>query len=153
MNIRDIEEKDFAQFEELFCNYYAELDCEDEPRHLFAEYVLPDLKAGLFSVAVGVDGEKLTGFIVYQIDDPVNDWNFRDGYGDVRELYVAPACRGRTMGSELLRFAESRLKGEGASEIYLLPAEDSEGFFIKRGYAPDGGYCEEIDGEVYFKTL
>lgn len=153
MIIRDIEEKDYAQFEELFCNYYAELDCEDDPCHLFDEYVLPDLKAELFSVAVCADGDKLTGFVIYQIDDPVNDWSFKDGSGDIREIYVDPLRRGKNAGTELLRYAESKLKLMKATEIYLLPTEDSEEFFIKRGYGFGGEYCEETGDKVYFKII
>jgi len=35
MTVRPIEKKDYSAFKELFCNYYAELDCEDDPLHLF----------------------------------------------------------------------------------------------------------------------
>ncbi len=151
MTVKPIGEKHFAQFEKLFCDYYAELDCEDDPLHLFSEYVLPDLKAGLFNVAGCFDGETLTGFVIFQIDDPVNDWNFKDG--DVRELYVLPSHRRNGAGAQLVAYAENALKAQGATEVYLLPTEESEDFFIKCGYGFGGEYCEDTDGKVYFKLL
>lgn len=153
MIIKDIEEKEYPEFRRLFCEYYEELDCEDEPSHLFDEYVLPDLKAELFYASGSFEGGSLTGFIIYQIDDPVNDWNFRDGSGDVRELYVSPAFRGKHYGAELLAYAETALKEHGAEEIYLLPTDGTEDYFIKRGYGHDGAYCEATGNKVYFKPV
>lgn len=157
MTVREITEKDFPAFEKLFCDYYAELDCEDDPLHLFKEYVLPDLKAGLFrtGVAIKESGDqsgKIAGFVIFQIDDVLNDWNFKEGCGDVRELYVIPPFRNNGIGRALLTFAENGLKSDGASEIYTLPTEESERFFIKCGYADAGEYCAEADNKVFGKN-
>ncbi len=153
MTIREIEEKDYTEFEELFCNYYEELDCEDDPCHLFDEYVLPDLRQGLFSVAVGLNGNDICGFIIYQTDRPENEWCFKEGAGDLRELYVAPAHRGKGIGKALIKFAESNLAVSGAKCVYALPTEGTEGFFVNCGYCDNGGYCEELDNKVLEKLL
>ena len=153
MLIREIQEKDFNEFEELFCAYYEELGCEDEPYHLFDEYVLPDLKENLFSAAVAVDGETLWGFIIYQTDAPENEWCFRDGDGDIREIYVTPTHRKRGVGKQLLAFAENELSLGGVKCIYLLPTEENENFFIGCGYKDLGDYCAELDNKVFEKAL
>ncbi|MGN1060489.1 MAG: GNAT family N-acetyltransferase [Candidatus Coproplasma sp.] len=153
MSIREIQEKDYEQFEELFCAYYTELGCEDEPCHLFDEYVLPDLKENLFSVAVAVDGDTLCGFIVYQTDRPDNEWCFREGDGDIREIYVSPSRRNGGMGKELVAFAENELALSGVKNIYVLPTEEAEGFFTACGYSDGGDYCAELDNKVFEKTL
>lgn len=153
MTVRPIFECDYAAFEKLFCDYYTELDCEDDPLHLFSEYLLPDLKAGLFNVALAETDGQTVGFIIYQIDDILNDWNFKEGCGDVRELYVVPDYRRRGAGTALLKFAESELTTDGADEIYTLPTEESEAFFIKRGYGDIGEYCAEADNKVFGKNL
>lgn len=153
MPVRKIEEADFGAFKEMFCAYFEELDCEDDPLHLFEEYVLPDLKAGLFSVAVAENGKTLCGFVIWQIDDVINDWCFKDGWGDVRELYVLPDMRGRGTGSALLQFALQALKAEGAQSVYTLPAEESEGFFIKCGFEDCAEYCADTDNKVFSKIL
>ncbi|MCM1438341.1 MAG: GNAT family N-acetyltransferase [Roseburia sp.] len=152
MTIRPICESDLPAFKQLFCDYYSELDCEDDPLSLFDDLLLPDLKAELFAVGVAECGEKVCGFVIYQTDDVLNDWNFKEGCGDVRELYVAPAFRRRGAGSALLNFAEKQLLADGASEIYLLPVEESEAFFIKRGYLDSGEYCPEADNKVFGKN-
>ncbi|MGN0806682.1 MAG: GNAT family N-acetyltransferase [Candidatus Coproplasma sp.] len=153
MLIREIEEKDYERFEELFCDYYGELDCEDEPCHLFDEYVLPDLKEDLFSVAVVQDGETLCGFIIYQTDRPENEWCFRQGDGDIREIYVIPSRRKNGVGKSLLKFAEDKLALNGVKSIYVLPTEEVESFFMNCGYADCGDYCAELDNKVFEKAL
>lgn len=153
MKVRLFEENDCEAFKQLFAEYYAELDCEDDPLHLFDEYVLPDLRAGLFEVAVAECDGQVCGFTVYQIDDLINDWNFKEGCGDLRELFVSPAVRGRGLGGMLLGFCEQRLIKLGAREIYTLPVEESEAFFTKHGYADTGEYCAEADNKVFGKSL
>ena len=153
MTVRTVCENDFPAFKELFRDYYTELDCEDDPLSLFDEYLLPDLKAGLFEVAVCETEGKICGFVIFQIDDVINDWNFKEGCGDVRELFVAPYTRGNGVGSALLRFAEARLKDMGADEIYTLPTEESEAFFKKCGYEDTGEYCSEADNKVFGKLI
>lgn len=153
MLIRLIEEKDYEQFEELFIAYYEELGCEDEPCHLFDEYVLPDLKENLFSVAVTEEDEKLIGFVIYQIDTPENEWCFKEGYGDIREIYISPSLRNTGVGSKLLTFAENRLTQNGVKATYVLPTEETENFFTANGYGDNGDYCAELDNKVFEKTL
>lgn len=145
-------ESDLSALKELFCAYYAELDCEDDPSPLVDDCLLPDLKAELLEVAVCRDGD-VCGFIIYQIDDVINDWNFKEGCGDVRELFVLKEKRGNGAGMALLRFAEKRLKDMNAREVYLLPTEESEKFFLKCGYSDSGEYCPEMDNKVFSKAM
>lgn len=153
MIIKELEEQDFAAFGEAFAEYYAELDCEDDPVHLVDEYILPDFKAGLLHIAAAFDGAYMAGFAVYQTDDVINDWNFKEGCGTVREEYVVPNFRRQGVGSALLSFCEERLKKEGAKSLYVLPTEESERFFVGRGYADEGGYCAELDSKVLEKGI
>ncbi len=153
MTVRNIKESDYPELEKLFCAYFAELDCEDDPLSLFNDCVVPDLKAELLNVAVAENGEKLCGFVIYQIDDVINDWCFSEGKGDIREIYVTPNARRFGFGKALLRFAESALKTEGATEVYTLPTDESEKFFFSCGYGDVGEYCAELDSKVFGKNL
>lgn len=159
MTVRPVCAADLPAFEKLFCDYYAELDCEEAPLPLFTNYLLPDFKAGLFEVGICEDDGAIvgtsvvSGFIIFQIDDLINDWNFKEGCGDVRELYVAPPFRRRGFGSALLKYAENRLAALGATEIYTLPLEENESFFASRGYADSGEYCAEADNKVFSKFI
>lgn len=152
MQIKRVTEKDFPQIKALFCEYYRELDCEDDPAEIFDGLVADDLKNCLISAAAAFDGETMVGFIIYQVDDVINDWCFKDGCGDIRELFVTPSSRKSGIGSALVTFAESQLKAEGADGVYLLPTEESEKFFIRLGYADCGEYCAELDNKVFEKT-
>ena len=111
------------------------------------------MKTGLFDVSVAEVEGSVVGFIIFQIDDLINDWNFKEGFGDVRELYVAPAFRRRGLGSALLSFAENALAASGATEIYTLPVEECESFFTARGYADSGEYCADADNKVFVKNM
>ena len=153
MNVRPVGTSDYAAFKKLFCDYYTELDCDENPLPLFDDWLLPDLKAGLFQVAVCEEGGAIAGFVIYQIDDILNDWNFKEGCGDVRELYVAPPFRRRGLGTALLQFAENTLVKSGATEVYTLPVEECESFFIKHGYVDSGEYCADADNKVFGKNM
>lgn len=153
MDIRPPLKRDFARLKQLFIDYYAELDCEDDAAELFDEYVLPDFGAKLLNIALLYEEDRAQGFVIFQIDDVINDWCFKDGLGDVREIYVCPENRGRGLGAELLTYAENSLKKSGATRVYTLPTEESEKFFLSRGYADCGDYCAELDNKVFEKQL
>lgn len=151
MDICELEKKHYDAFRTLFTAYYEELDCEDDPLHLLDEYILPDYEEGLLHIAAAFDGKNMCGFIIYQTDDPVNDWCFKDGAGDIREIYVLPDKRRQKTGSALVRFAEEALNREGASGVYTLPTENAEAFFAALGYSDSGEYCQELDNKVFIK--
>ncbi len=153
MNVRLITEYDLHALQKLFCAYYEELDCGEDPLSLFEDLVATDIKAGLLSVAVADCGDGLCGFAIFQIDDVINDWCFSEGKGDIREIYVTPEKRRQGVGKALLFFAESALKADGATEVYLLPTDDSEKFFINCGYSDIGDYCAELDCKVFGKNF
>ncbi len=153
MKVRPVQLSDYPAFKKLFCDYYTELDCEEDPLPLFDDCLLPDLKAGLFEVGICEIEGAVVGFVIFQIDDILNDWNFKEGCGDVRELYVAPAFRRQSLGTALLQYAEAALIKSGATEIYTLPVEECESFFIARGYTDGGEYCAEADNKVFIKNM
>lgn len=146
MEIVKLTKNYYKEFKKLFTAYYTELDCDDDCAHLLDEYVLPDFEAELIEIYLAVDGG-VKGFIIFQRDDIDNDWNFKEGWGDIRELYVAPENRTKGLGSALMSFAEGRLGGK----IYALPTEESEGFFTRLGFSDSGEYCAELDNKVFTK--
>lgn len=152
MNVYCLDEKHYKDFEKLFSDYFKELDCEDDPLPLSIDCI-NDFEAGLLSVAVAEENGAVAGFIIYQIDDVINDWCFMEGAGDLRELYIAPEYRRRGFASKLIRFAENHLKRQGADTVYTLPTEESEKFFEKAGYTDGGDYCPELDNKVFTKKL
>ena len=115
-------------FGKMFADYYDELGCDEDPAHLVEEYILPDLLAGLLRVDLIEEDGAVCGFCIYQTDKPGNDWNFKDGWGDIREIYITAAKRRNGLGKFLLSTAEMRLKESGVKNIYALPDADSVDF-------------------------
>lgn len=153
MTIDKITKNDYAQLEKAFCDYYEELGCEDEPHHLFDEYLLPDLQQGLFEAAVAHEQGELCGFVLFQVDTTANEWCLREGDGDIREIYVALPHRNKGVGKSLLSFAMASLKANGAEMVFTLPTEECEKFFIECGFEDCGDYCAELDNKVFERIL
>lgn len=152
LHVFPLRDQNKAQFCKLFEDYYLELGCEDDCKHLLDEYVLPDLLAGLLRIDLIEDGGETCGFVIYQKDDIDNDWNFKEGWGDIREIYIAPPFRGRGNGRFLLYTAEMKLKESGVERAYCLPAEGAKTFFSACGYEETEEYSEELDCPVFIKN-
>lgn len=148
--LKDVNREEFGR---LFCDYYAELGCDEDCAHLLSEYIIPDLLAGLIRIDFMIDGGQSAGFVIYQRDDISNDWNFWEGMGDIREVYVIPQKRRQGLGTMLVKTAEMRFKESGVAEVYTLPEESALPFFEKLGYVKSGKFCEETGGEAYKKPL
>ena len=139
-------------FRNLFKEYYAELGCADDTEHLIDEYIIPDLKASLLHIDLIAEDNEVAGFIIYQIDDIDNEWNLKEGWGDVREIFISPSRRLKGLGKFLLYSAEMKLKEAGAKGAYCLPYEDAVPFFTACGYADSNEYCEDLDCNVFEKN-
>ena len=140
------------EFSRLFGLYYRELDCGEDVEHLIDEYILPDLLAGLIKIDMLSEGGKYIGFAVYQIDDIDNEWNVKEGWGDIREIFVEAPYRRRGYGKFLLFTAEMKLKESGADKAYCLPYENAVEFFTACGYVKTENYNEDLDCCIFEKT-
>ena len=152
LKVYPLKDTDRENFEKLFKEYYAELDCADNTAHLVDEYIIPDLLAGLLHVDLIKEDSVLCGFVIYQIDDIVNEWNLKEGWGDIREIYLIPSHRGKGLGKFLLYSAELKLKEAGAQKAYCLPYESAIPFFTACGYADSSVYCEDLDCNIFEKN-
>ncbi|MDE7167407.1 MAG: GNAT family N-acetyltransferase [Clostridia bacterium] len=151
LQVSPLNDQTQKEFEKLFAEYYSELDCGEDVPHLLEEYILPDLLAGLIKIDILKDGDAYAGFVIYQKDDIDNEWNFKEGWGDIREIFVAPSHRRQGLGKFLLYTAEMKLRESGAEKAYCLPVEGTEGFFTACGYARGNEYSEDLDTFVYEK--
>lgn len=153
IKVSPLNDKTKEQFYKLFEDYYKELDCADNVAHLLDEYVMPDLLAGLIKIDILHDGSAYAGFVIYQIDDINNEWNLKEGCGDIREIYIALEARKKGYGKFLLYTAEMKLFESGAKKVYCLPYESAVPFFVNCGYADTQEYNEELDCFIYDKEL
>ena len=90
IKVSPVNEKTKDGFINLFCDYYAELGCEDDAKHLAEEYVIPDLLAGLLSIDVLEEDGKLAGFAVYQTDAKDGEWCLMAGRASVNFFCTPP---------------------------------------------------------------
>ena len=139
-------------FEKLFKEYYEELGCTDDTAHLVDEYIIPDMLAGLLRIDLLAEDGTDIGFAIYQIDDIVNEWNLKEGWGDIREIYISPSRRRNGFGKFLLYSAELALKEGGATKSYCLPGESAIPFFLSCGYTDSKVYCDDLDCNFFEKT-
>ena len=152
LHVYSLKDNNREIFEKLFKQYYAELGCTDDTAHLVDEYILPDMLAGLLHIDLIEDESEISGFVIYQIDDITNEWNLKEGWGDIREIYIIPSRRKKGLGKFLLYSAEMKLKEEGAKKAYCLPYESSTPFFTACGYTDSQEYCEDLDCSIYEKN-
>jgi GNAT superfamily N-acetyltransferase len=138
-------------FRQLFTAYYQELGCDDNVDHLLDEYVIPDYKAGLLCIDLVDDDDECVGFVIYQIDEITNEWNFKEGWGDIREIYLTPSARGKGYGRFMIFGVEIKLLEKGAEKAYTLPPDSSAGFFRACGYEESEEHNCDLDCPVYIK--
>ena len=151
LHVYSLNDQKQDEFSKLFRDYYSELGCDDDCDHLLKEYVLADYLAGLISIELIDDGNDTSGFVIYQIDGIENEWNFKEGFGDVREIYVVPSRRRKGLGKLMLYTAEFKMKELGAQKCYCLPYEEAVPFFAACGYLKTDGYNPDLDCPVYEK--
>jgi GNAT superfamily N-acetyltransferase len=140
------------QFKQLFTDYYNELGCEENIDHLLDEYVLADYNAGLLYIDLVDDEDECVGFVIYQIDEITNEWNFKEGWGDIREIYLTPSARKKGYGKIMVFAVELKLMEQGALNAYTLPPEDVSGFFKACGYEESQEHNCDLDCPVYIKS-
>ncbi len=111
----------------------ADLPAGDVTAHLLANYLLARSGARL----VGVIGLELLG-----------------RYGLLRSLAVAPACRGRGLGSDLTRALEQHARWLGVERLYLLTTT-ARAFFEDRGYqvVPRDDLPAAVQGTTEYRAL
>ena len=117
------------------------------------EEMLRQNAAGILHMDVAVEGEALAGFIAYQCDTPQSDWCEREGWGFIREIYVARPARGRGVGEMMLRQAERRLRSDhGVKQIYLTGAAGYD-FWRRMGYRAARAVSSINREPIYEKEL
>ena len=92
------------------------------------------------------------GFILYQIDSPESDWCVKEGYGFIRELYVAKDFRNAGYGKVLVSHAENKLRQRCVPGLYLTTDMDEAAiFWTKMGYQDSGEICPENNAAIFLK--
>jgi ribosomal protein S18 acetylase RimI-like enzyme len=143
MTIRAYRGSDFGALKELICAL------QDFERGFDAARIVPDAAfaewyAGkLFDVIqeqkgfilVAEEDGKVVGYAAGYADE---EWEYRDTYFNIGELCVLPACRGRGIGTALMKAMEDYARKEGYARVgigVLAPNQRVHGLYKRLGYA------------------
>jgi putative acetyltransferase len=103
----------------------------------------------LFAVARGAAGEALgCGAVVLQPD-----------HGELKRMFVRPACRGRRLGQALLAFLEAQCRARGCLVLMLetgIRQPEAIALYERAGYrarGPFGGYAHDPQSVFMAKRL
>ncbi|MDR2167995.1 MAG: GNAT family N-acetyltransferase [Clostridiales bacterium] len=150
----------YRNLQQLFADYFTGL-FENDPEVNFTNEQLAEifqdfLEALNFEdswviLANDEPGGQLAGFVIAHIDRPHKDWCKREGWGMIREIYVAPQFRGRGIGKQLIRAAEAAMKNFEPPGFYLT-SDDSFEFWQKVGYADTGEIEEANNSRIFAKS-
>lgn len=92
---------------------------------------------------VAFDAETIVGYVIGETktndqDNYMNVFPMNEKYLQVNDLYIAPAHRSKSIGSELLTIVEEKAKRNGIEHIFLssatIDAEVVRRFYEKNGF-------------------
>ena len=150
---------EYDNFINMFIDYFindmgVKYDVDKLKENLVKGFILKSYEKNLIFIDV-IKQDKPYGFIIYQIDKETSDWNFKTGYGFIREFYIERNCRGKGLGSLLLANAEKNLKNLGVKNVYLTSDEKEkvQAFYLKNNYKTRNIRCEINGNLIYEKSL
>lgn len=152
--IRPYTASDYRAFEDMFDACFADdykIDLTREQLEEICAGITQQIEAGILFVDLLTQEGVAKGFIIYQIDSPQSDWCEKEGFGFIREIFIAPDLRNKKHGKDLVVHAESRFKALQVPNIYLTSAEESTGFWAKMGYQDSGEICDRNHDRIFIK--
>jgi len=133
MRIRPAERKDQKTVYTLLCA----LEERALPEAVFAEIYAHNLAQPMIRYLVAEDAGAVRGFVSVHMDRLLHHASL---VGEVQELVVEEAWRGRGMGAELLRAARREAKAAGCSQMGLNSGFErprAHAFYERNGWARD----------------
>ncbi|MBO5323060.1 MAG: GNAT family N-acetyltransferase [Oscillospiraceae bacterium] len=143
MTITEYSQLKHPQFTDMLVAYFAEMK-SDMPEHIIRGKLLnlihSEQAQSIIHIGLYLDNDKPIGFTIYQIDTPESDWCKRPGWGFIREFYISPEYRLMGYGRQLASYSETKLRGLGATQIYLT-AMVSIRFWEHCGFINTNTFC------------
>jgi GNAT superfamily N-acetyltransferase len=136
VEIRPFCSNDMYYFKIMFCTYFRndlKIEITDDEVEAISLEIADSLISNVTLLDLLLLDEELIGFIIYQIDHINSSWCEREGWGFIREIYIARSMRGKGFGAKLVDHAEKVLYDKGAEHIYLTSDEAGE-FWSLCGY-------------------
>ena len=112
---------------------------KDWPCHVverISEFILSQCRDEILEILLLFEREEMAGFAICQVDSPASDWCKREGWGFIREFYIAPPYRLTGKGRFLAERTEMLLKEKQSEQVYLTTS-DALAFWLHCGYSID----------------
>lgn len=143
--IREYKTSDYDEYTVLFYKYFKEdikIDITMDDSRDMCKETQKNKDNKIIGINVAFIDDELVGFIEYQVDTPRSDWNYSEGDGCIREVYIKEKYRGMKLGYLLNKSAEEDLWKEKIDRIYLTSDEDAIEFWKRCGYKETDKICE-----------
>jgi len=147
--------EDYQKLYEMFVKYFDEMYADDpegpppiEDMPEAFEWFVNDCDHEDGWIFLATDDGELAGFIFAHIDRPHKGWCAREGWGCIREIYVAPGCRKSGLGRQLMNAAENAMESFEPKGHYLT-SDGFDSFWNSMGYAFTGE-VEKLNGMRIF---
>ena len=137
----------YKQFENCYAKAVANLQKQWESEAITYGFIA-DIEEEILAYDkdyfyVALDGETIVGYVIGEAkindqDNYMNVFPMNEKYLQVNDLYIAPTCRSKSIGAELLTIVEEKAKEKGIEHIFLSSAAiDAEAvcrFYEKNGF-------------------
>lgn len=157
--VHKLTKREYESFTNMFLDYFindmkVKYDTEKLRHNLIEKTILKQYEQNIIFIDI-IKNDVICGFIIYQIDSDLSDWNIRQGSGYIREFYIKPKHRNKGLGSLLLANAEEYLKSLGVYNIYLTSAENDavKNFYFKNNYTTNNSRCSQNDCIIFEKVI
>ena len=146
-------------FLRLLSDYFDELFAEKPEENIPKEH-LPKILAQITNETKNymlwaylcLAGSEAIGFSIGQIDSKENPWCKREGWGFIREHYIASGHRRKGYATELYQALEEKLLSHGTKNLYLTTdTAAGASFWESVGYADSGQIYPGNGGRIFEK--
>lgn len=151
--IRKYTKLDYNAYKDMFREYFLKdfkIDITQEETENICTEITQQVEAHILFLDLLILNSAAKGFIIYQIDSPKSDWCEKEGWGFIREVYIASDFRGKGYGKSLITHVESRLRQLLVPSIYLT-SDESGNFWIKMGYQDSGETSSKNKARIFMK--
>jgi len=138
---RPATERDLQQLAEMRWDYRLEGQSSQPPcdRHAFIaacqQFLLQGLRNQTWAYWVAVEGERILCTICVELVEKVpRPDSLVNRFGYVTNVYARPECRGKGIGSALLRRVRAWAEEQNLEFLIAWPAEGREGFYERAGF-------------------
>ena len=128
--------QDFVRMLTAYFKDDLKMDWSCDVIERIGQFILSQWQDGILDILLLLEGTEPAGFAICQVDSPASDWCKREGWGFIREFYIAPPYRLTGKGRFLAGHTELLLKAKQTDQVYLT-TDGALDFWLHCGYSID----------------